>query len=137
MVRVDGDLDPETGEALLTALRAVLDAESRSRTESDPRTAAQRRADALGEICRQWLDLAERPNVSGERPHVALTVDAGTVRDRTDGICELDHVGPVEPEAARRLVCDASIMRVVMAGAFEPLDLGRRTPVIPRPCDER
>ena len=56
MVRVDGDLDPETGETLLTVLRAVLDAESRSRGEDDDRTPAQRRADALGEICRQWLD---------------------------------------------------------------------------------
>jgi hypothetical protein len=51
MVRVDGDLDPETGETLLTALRAVLDAESRSGGGED-RTPAQRRADALGEICR-------------------------------------------------------------------------------------
>jgi len=53
-VRVDADLDPETGETLLTALGAVLDAESRSRREDDDRTPAQRRADALGEICRQW-----------------------------------------------------------------------------------
>jgi hypothetical protein len=30
MVRVDGDLDPERGETLLTALGAVLDAETRS-----------------------------------------------------------------------------------------------------------
>jgi hypothetical protein len=52
MVRVDGDLDPETGETLLTALGAVLDAESRARTADDVRTPAQRRADALGEICR-------------------------------------------------------------------------------------
>src|SRR4029077_14272122 len=29
MVRVDGDLDPESGEALLTALRAVMDADAR------------------------------------------------------------------------------------------------------------
>src|SRR5207253_10728386 len=62
MVRLDGDLDPETGETILTALRAVLDAESRSRDEDDDRTPAQRRADALGEICRQWLDLADRPD---------------------------------------------------------------------------
>jgi Domain of unknown function (DUF222) len=55
MVRLDGDLDPETGETLLTALRAVLDAESKS-AGADDRTPAQRRADALGEICRQWLD---------------------------------------------------------------------------------
>lgn len=54
MVRVDGNLDPETGETLLTALSAVLDAESRSTREGDDRTPAQRRADALGEICRQW-----------------------------------------------------------------------------------
>lgn len=41
MVRVDGDLDPETGETLLTALNAVLDAEARSRGEEDQRTPAQ------------------------------------------------------------------------------------------------
>ena len=80
MVRVDGELDPVTGQTVITALRAVEDADVRSRVghrsgeqhgrsaEPDARTPAQRRADALGEICRQWLDLAERPLVSGERP---------------------------------------------------------------------
>ncbi len=48
MVRVDGDLDAETGESLLTALHAVLDGEARSRGADDDRTPAQRRADALG-----------------------------------------------------------------------------------------
>ena len=75
MVRVDGDLDPETGEVLLTALGAVVDAEARSR-EEDERSPAQRRADALGEVCRQWLDLAPRPAVATERPHLTLTVSA-------------------------------------------------------------
>jgi len=130
MVRVDGDLDPETGETLLTALRAVLDAESHSRREGDDRTPAQRRADALGEVCRQWLDLAERPSVAGERPHVTVTVDADAIQGTSAGISELDHVGPVHPDVARRLACDASIMRVVMAGRSEPLDVGRRTPVV-------
>jgi hypothetical protein len=37
MVRVDGDLDPEAGETLLTALDAVLDAEAKS-TKGDSRT---------------------------------------------------------------------------------------------------
>ncbi len=130
MVRVDGDLDPETGETLLTALRAVLDAESRSGHESDDRTPAQRRADALAEICRQWLDLAERPNVAGERPHLTVTVGVDAIQGASGGTSELDHVGPVHPEAARRLACDASVMRVVMAGRSEPLDVGRRTPVV-------
>jgi hypothetical protein len=130
MVRVDGDLDPETGETLLTALRAVLDAESRSRGKDDDRTPAQRRADALGEICRQWLDLGERPSVAGERPHVTVTVDVDAVQGAAGETSELDHVGPIHPDAARRLACDASVMRVVMAGRSEPLDVGRRTPVV-------
>jgi hypothetical protein len=53
MARVGGDLDPETGETLLTALDAVLDAGARSSKGPDGRTPTQRRADALGEICRQ------------------------------------------------------------------------------------
>jgi hypothetical protein len=132
MVRVDGSLDPETGETLLTALSAVLDAESRSTREGDDRTPAQRRADALGEICRQWLDLADRPNVGGEKPHVTVTVGVDTLRDGAGTSAELDHVGPVDGETARRLACDASIRRVVMAGPSEPLDVGRRTPLIPQ-----
>jgi hypothetical protein len=130
MVRVDGTLDPETGETLLTALQAVLDAESRAGPEGDARTAAQRRADALGEVCRQWLDLADRPTVAGEKPHVALTVDAEALRDGAGEPSELDHVGPVDPAVARRVVCDASIRRIVMAGRSEPLDVGRQTPVV-------
>ncbi len=131
MVRVDGDLDPETGETLLTALGAVLDAESRSRGEDDLRTPAQRRADALGEICRQWLDLSDRPTVAGERPHVTVTVGVKSLANGSGETTELDHTGPVDTETARRLACDASVMRVVMAGRSEPLDVGRRTPVVP------
>ena len=130
MVRVDGDLDPETGECLLTALRAVVDAESRSGA-SDDRTPAQRRADALGEICRQWLDRSDRPMIGGERPHVTLTVDAGMLAGYATGSAELDQTGPVPREVAKRHVCDASLMRVVLSGRSQPLDVGRRTPIVP------
>jgi len=128
-VRVDADLDPETGETLLTALGAVLDAESRSRREDDDRTPAQRRADALGEICRQWLDRSDRPTVAGERPHLSVTVGADALGGAGSD-SELDHAGPIPAEIARRLACDASVMRVVMSGRSEPLDVGRRTPVV-------
>jgi Domain of unknown function (DUF222) len=127
MIRVDGDLDPETGETLLTALRAILDDEARSETE-DHRSPAQRRADALGEVCRQWLERSDRPVVGGERPHLTVTVSAESLRDLS-GSAELDHVGPVPIEVARRIACDASIVRVVTAGTSEPLDLGRMTRV--------
>jgi hypothetical protein len=128
-VRVDADLDPETGESLLSALGAVLDAEARSGGAEDARTPAQRRADALGEICRQWLDTGERPSVAGERPHLTVTVAAEALKAGT-GTGELDHVGPVPLEAVRTLSCDAYLMRVVMNARSEPLDVGRRTPVV-------
>ena len=127
MVRVDGDLDPETGETVLTALRAVMDAEARSGAE-DWRSPAQRRAGALGEMCRQWLDRSDRPQVGGERPHVTVTVSLEALRD-LEGSAELDHAGPLTVEVAPRLACGASIVRAVRAGASEPLDLGRMTPV--------
>jgi Domain of unknown function (DUF222) len=53
--RVDGDLDADTGELLLTALRVAMQAAPDS--DGEPvRVPAQRRADALGDICRFFLD---------------------------------------------------------------------------------
>jgi hypothetical protein len=129
-VRVDGDLDPDTGQTLLAALRAVLDAEAHGPEVEDPRTPAQRRADALGEICRRWLDGSERPSVGGERPHVTVMVDIDALEGRPGGVSEFDDTAPVHPEIARRWACDASVTRVVMQGASEILDVGRRTPVV-------
>jgi hypothetical protein len=157
MVRMDGDLDPEGGESVLSALHAYLDAESRS--GEDDRTPAQHRADALGDICRQWLDRSDRPDVAGERPHVTVTIDATVLVQAaraesgdgrlapnrepvraepnesaaavTNAAAELDHLGPVSRRLAVRLACDASLTRVVMGPASEPLDVGRRTPVVP------
>jgi hypothetical protein len=130
MVRVDGDLDPETGQLLITALRSVLDAEGRQ-PGTDRRTFAQRRADALGAICRGWLDSTDLPQVSGERPHVTITVDLEALEGRSGFRCELGDTGTITPETARRWACDASIARVITRGRSEPLEAGRRTPVVP------
>jgi hypothetical protein len=83
-VRTEGELDPENAQYLITALRAKADAWSRTLT-GDLRTPAQRRADALGEVCREWLDLAERPALGGERPHVVLTMDIQALQARSGG----------------------------------------------------
>src|SRR6266508_3771541 len=60
MVKVDGELDPESGEAILTALQALVDAELRTGGAADLRTPTQRRADALVELARRYLDSPER-----------------------------------------------------------------------------
>jgi hypothetical protein len=132
MVRIDGNLDPETGETVLAALRSVLD--DRSRFDSDDgRRPAQRRADALAEICRRYLDSSDRPTVAGERPYVTVTVDLESLEGRAGRRCQLDRTGRISPETVRRLACDAAVTRVVLSGASEPLDVGRRTPVVPAP----
>jgi uncharacterized protein DUF222 len=95
MVRVDADLDPANGEPLLTAVGAVVDEQARSGGADDDRSPAQRRADALGEICRQFLDRSDRPSVAGERPHVTVTVAAESLRADAHAGAELDHAGPV------------------------------------------
>ena len=60
---------------------------------------------------------------------MTVTLDVGALSP--DGEAEFDRAGPIPGSTARRIACDASIMRVVMAGRSEPLDAGRRTPVIP------
>ena len=132
MVRVDGDLDPETGQTVICALRAVCDAEVGAANEK--RSSPQRRADALGEICRQWLDAPDRSLVGGERPHLTVTVDLQTLEGRLPNpgsVAELEDAGPISSEAARRLACDASVSRVITHASSEPLDVGRRVSVVP------
>jgi hypothetical protein len=129
-VRIDGDLDPESGQTLMTALRSVQDAWARDGVE-DGRTATQRRADAMTELCRTWLDRSDRPEVAGERPHLVVTVDLESLEGRFGRRCELPDVGPITPETARRLAGDAGVSRVLTDGSSEPLDVGRRTPVVP------
>jgi hypothetical protein len=131
MVRVDGDLDPETGQTLLTALRAVQDAEARDADPTDDRTPGQRRAHALGVICRRWLDDPDRPLIAGERPHINVLVDVRALSGRAGHTSELGDLGPVHPALARRLSCDAALSRVVTTGTSEPLDVGRKARLVP------
>src|SRR2546421_6285867 len=80
MIRADGDFGPEAGQTIITAVQAVVDADTRGAT--DMRTPGQRRADALVEVCRQYLDRTDRPTVAGERPHLTVTVDLETLEGR-------------------------------------------------------
>jgi hypothetical protein len=139
MVRIAGELDPETGQSLITAIRAVIDVEARGTGRSDGRTPNQRRADALGEVSRGWLRSLERPTVGNEVPHVVVTMDVDTLRGcpgspgrsgRSGRGAELSDTGRITPESARRIACDANVTRVITGARSEPLELGRRTKVV-------
>jgi hypothetical protein len=127
-VVVDGVLDTEVGELLLTAL-APLSGRS---GPDDPRTPGQRRADALAELCRRHLDTGSGPALGGERPHLTVLVPIGTLRGVADARgADTGWGGVLDTAAARRLGCDASVSRVLLDADSQPLDVGRRTRVVP------
>ena len=70
--------------------------------------------------------------MGGERPHITLTVGVDFLRSG-EGTAEFDLTGPVSGSVARKLTCDASIRRMVLSGASEPLDVGRATSIVPGP----
>ena len=127
MVRGDFDLDPESGEIVLTAIRALAE----TTDTTDTRTPQQRRADALVDLCRDYLDHGDTPTQGGEKPHLTLLVSLETLEDRAGRPCELDETGVITAQAAHRLACDAGISRIITKGQSEPLDVGRRTRTIP------
>jgi hypothetical protein len=112
MVAVDGLLDAEAGETLLTALEPL----ARPSAAEDERSAAQRNADALTELARRQLEGGRLPQTGGVRPQVTVTIDLASLVGQP-GLpgAEGGWVGPLPAETARRLACDATVTRVVVA----------------------
>lgn len=126
MVALDGMLDPEAGARLITAINALA-----APRPGDTRSAAQRRADALVEMADRHLAGGDLPQTGGERPHVNVVIPFETLLQRTGARgADLDWVGPITADTARRLACDAGLARIITIGDSEPLDLGRRTRVV-------
>jgi hypothetical protein len=128
MVRIAGELDPVGAEPVVSALRAVVDSGRRT-DPHDHRTTGQRWADALSHLGVRFLASPDGPSVGGERPHIAITVDLDALRSG-QGSASFDHSGPAPVSSAKLLACDAAITRVVLSPRSEPLDVGRRTPVV-------
>jgi len=136
---LDGFLDQEATQILEHALAKIMGPPDPRNGPVPPRTARQRRADALVDMARESLAHA---TPGGHVPaHVAAVYDLNERLDDEGDQCD-DDVAPArrrailgrrhtvnQRPAARvtleRLCCDASIARVVMAGESEILDLGR------------
>jgi hypothetical protein len=127
MGALDGLLDPEGREIVLTALDALMD---HDRDRDDPRTRAQRRADALVDLCKVGLAHAELGPGRRNPPHLSGTIDYEALERRAghalahDVRAEAAH-GPLSIATLRRIACDARISRVITDGASQPLDVGR------------
>lgn len=90
----------------------------------DDRTATQRRADALTEVCKRAMDAGDLPEQGGESAHVAITVDWDLLRHQV-GIGQLDTGERLTPEQVRRWACEARILPFVLGGQGQVLDAGR------------
>ena len=74
---------------------------------------------------------SSRASTTADRYQVVVHVDAQSLREQSDGRCEIEQ-GPSLPiETARRVACDASLLSVIENEHGEPLDVGRKTRSIP------
>jgi hypothetical protein len=125
-VHLRGELDAVGGECLHTALGALMNGD---RPAGDTRSHAERQGDALVELSRRSLDAGGLPSVRGERPHVRVTIDlmALCAERGAAGFAggSLGWAGPINPETARRLACDAGVSRILTGPSGLPLDTGR------------
>jgi hypothetical protein len=145
-VDLQGFLAGEHAETLMTALRAVAGVPA----ADDPRSAEQRRAQALTDLAGVALDRGlAGGGRSRVRPHISVLVSwetmqrlarehpevpsghdsrvtgvSGTGHDRS-AAAELDDGTPIPPSVLARIACDSEISRIVFGPAGQPLDIGR------------
>ena len=137
MVAVRGIMAPEAGQTL----QAALDPLARPADAADTRSGGQRTADALAELARRQLEAGQLPKTGGVRPQLSVIVDLNSLGGQPSRIGgDIGWAGPLEPQACRRLACDATITRVVVSRqpldgcdrcpGGNPQDLGRATRVV-------
>jgi hypothetical protein len=128
--RLDANLGPETGELLATALRLAQNPDG----QGEPaRTPATRRADALGDVCRHFLDHQHTHRAGRHRPHLNLMLDIDRYRALgTAGARSVDGTN-LDRTSTDRLLCDAALHRVITDARSAILDYGTTTRTIPAP----
>jgi len=120
---------PEGGHVVKQAIDGICDPANLDAGEL--RSPAQRRADAVVDICSFWLTHNQDAVTSGgEKPHVTITLDYSTLQGHVKRLPEIDGA-LVTPHTVRRITCDAAIIPIVLGSDSEPLDVGRKTRTIP------
>jgi hypothetical protein len=129
-------LPAAAGAMLIQALDAALDNLPDNEISADtvaerPISFESRRADALAALAETYLADSDASSTSADRYQVVVHVDAATLHEHTAGRCEIDQGPSIAIETARRLSCDASVLRILENEHGEPLDVGRKTRSIP------
>lgn len=132
MTIITAHLDPASAAPVLTLLDAqVKDWLQAKRENTDERTAAQMRADALAMVARHCLG-CDQPNSGPTTTVIVRTTRAELANEL--GIGECDALGqPISSEALRMMAVDMEILPIVMGGKSEPLDVGRAKRLYSKP----
>jgi 5-methylcytosine-specific restriction protein A len=117
--------------AMFDAVAAVVDAKAKPLTGEDERSAAERQAEALAEVCGFVLDHGDLPHAGGGRPHLNVLVRLEDLENRCRAAV-LDFGGTLSPESLRMLACDAAVVPVVMGGKGQPPGCRSADPHDPR-----
>ena len=96
----------------------------------DQRSAATRRAHALVQALELFLNSGSGPSHNGQRPQLTVTIDWDVLHGcASRGV--LPEGATLTPAQTRQLMCDASIIPIVLGGSGEPLDVGRSSRTFP------
>ncbi|UNX53499.1 DUF222 domain-containing protein [Georgenia sp. TF02-10] len=128
---VSAYLRADNAEVVRVALDALAAA---AKAPGETRTLDQRRADALTDVFTGILNTGTSPagiplpTQHGRRPHLQVTVAAGTLLGLDDQVAELAGYGPIPADLARQIAQDATWRALFTdAATGEFLALGTKT----------
>ncbi|HZA77454.1 MAG TPA: DUF222 domain-containing protein, partial [Acidimicrobiales bacterium] len=102
-----GSFDPEAGSLIETAIRLATTKDLDGEPERSP---ARRRADALADVCRWFLDHQQHRRGGRHRPHLNVVTTLDDLERRGQG--RLIDGTIIDGTTVQRLFCDAGVHRV-------------------------
>jgi hypothetical protein len=134
---IRGRLPAEVGALFKKALEAAEDSlpipknVPAGTSLDDQHRSRKRRVEALATIAESFLASGPQELTGGDRQHIVVHVDAETLKHSRAGRSELEQGPSIAAETARRLSCDASVVRIIEDAKGEPLNVGRKARTIP------
>ena len=135
MVRLHGELDPESGLKLVGRLEHVVRSHfHEARSDDSPADPTQRPAHLAARalvalVCNDAASNVVPIGASNARAEISVVVDIDTLRHglHAKSIVSTGTGIDVPVDAVRRMACEARIIPVVMSGDGVVLDMGRST----------
>jgi hypothetical protein len=122
-------LDQHGGETVMTALEAAA---AKSRSAGDTRTRDQRIADALVQVCANFLATGDAPRIRTNPAQLLVMVDERKLTaPGNDPAAAISGTGAaVSSTRARRIACDSQVNRIVFDADSVPINFGRTRRVV-------